>query len=152
MYLTQSFKVDTSIRQRFILNNSSIDTSLLKVYVNEVGDGYVEGSLGTEHFPIDNIVSTEPNSNIYLIQEVQDEKYELLFGDGLIGKKVGNNAVITANYILTDGKSGNGARDFSFAGTIKSPSTQANEDVYRSISGVVMGRNYHQVMVEILKR
>ena len=139
LYLTQKFKVDTSIRQRFILNNSSIDTSLLKVYVNEVGDGFVEGSLGTEHFPIDNIVSTEPNSNIYLIQEIQDEKYELLFGDGLIGKKVGNNAVITANYIVTDGKSGNGARDFSFAGTIKSPSTQANEDVIVSISGVVVG-------------
>tara|TARA_B100001939_G_scaffold329086_1_gene325003 strand:- start:27403 stop:29334 length:1932 start_codon:yes stop_codon:yes gene_type:complete len=136
LYLTQSFKVDTSIRQRFILNNSSIDTSLLKVYVNEVGDGFVEGSLGTEHFPIDNIVSTDANSTIYLIQEVQDEKYELLFGDGLIGKKVGNNAVITANYIVTDGKNGNGARDFSFAGTIKSPSTQANEDIIVSISGI----------------
>ena len=136
LYLTQSFKVDTSIRQRFILNNSSIDTSLLKVYVNEVGDGFVEGSLGTEHFPIDNIVSTSVNSTIYLLQEVQDEKYELLFGDGLIGKKVGNNAVITANYIVTDGKNGNGARDFSFAGTIKSPSTQANEDIIVSISGI----------------
>ena len=136
LYLTQSFKVDTSIRQRFILDNSSIDTSLLKVYVNEVGDGFVEGSLGTEHFPIDNIVSTDTNSTIYLIQEVQDEKYELLFGDGLIGKKVGNNAVITANYIVTDGKDGNGARNFSFAGTIKSPSTQANEDIIVSISGI----------------
>ena len=136
LYLTQSFKVDTSIRQRFILNNSSIDTSLLKVYVNEVGDGFVEGSLGTEHFPIDNIVSTSANSTIYLLQEIQDEKYEVLFGDGLIGKKVGNNAVITANYIVTDGKDGNGARDFSFAGTIKSPSTQANEDIIVSISGV----------------
>jgi|TARA_B100000035_G_scaffold308797_1_gene314012 hypothetical protein len=136
LYLTQRFKVDTSIRQRFILSNSSIDTSLLKVYVNEVGDGFVEGSLGTEHFPIDNIVSTSANSTIYLLQEVQDEKYEVLFGDGLIGKKVGNNAVITANYIVTDGKDGNGARDFSFAGTIKAPSTQANEDIIVSISSV----------------
>ena len=119
MYLNRA-KVDTSIRQRFILNNSSIDTSLLKVYVNEVGDGFVEGSLGTEHFPIDNIVSTEPNSNIYLIQEIQDEKYELLFGDGLIGKKVGVNAS-TANYIVTDGKSGNGARDFSLCRNYQIP-------------------------------
>ena len=131
LYLTQKFKVDTSIRQRFILNNSSIDTSLLKVYVNEVGDGFIEGSLGVERYPIDNIVSTDANSNVYLIQEVQDEKYELLFGDGLIGKKVGNNAVITANYIVTDGKDGNGARDFSFAGTIKAPSqfTQLEDTV-----------------------
>jgi len=138
LYLTQSFKVDTSIRQRFILNNSSIDTSLLKVYVNEVGDGFVEGSLGVEYYPIDNIVRTDENSNIYLIQEIQDEKYELLFGDGLIGKKIDNNAVITTNYIVTDGKNGNGARNFSFSGTIKtqSTSTQLNEDVIVPINSI----------------
>ena len=138
LHLTQKFKVDTSIRQRFILNNSSIDTSLLKVYVNEVGDGFVEGSLGVERYPIDNIVSTDASSNVYLIQEVQDEKYELLFGDGLIGKKVGNNAVITAKYIVTDGKDGNGAKEFSFAGIIKSPSqsTQVNEDTVVTINSV----------------
>ena len=123
LYVNQTFTVDNSIRQRFILNNPFIDTSLLKVYVNEIGDGYVDGSLGLEYYPIDNIVNVDSTSRIYLIQEIQDEKYEIIFGDGLIGKKIDNNSVITANYIVTDGKDGNGARDFSFAGTIKEPST-----------------------------
>jgi len=53
-----------------------------------------------------------------LIQEVQDEKYELLFGDGYFGKKLENGAVITATYIITDGKSGNGSANFSYAGRV----------------------------------
>ena len=51
------------------------------------------------------------------IQEVQDEKYELLFGDGVFGKKLENGAKITVTYIVTDGADGNGAANFAFAGT-----------------------------------
>ena len=134
LYVTQSFKVDTSIRQRFILNNSSIDTSLLKVYVNEVGDGFEDGALGVEHYLLDNIVNASSTSRIYLMQEIQDEKYELLFGDDLIGKKLGNNAVVTANYIVTDGADGNGAREFSFAGTIREPSPNVQSNVSKIVS------------------
>jgi hypothetical protein len=57
-----------------------------------------------------------------LLQEVQDEKYELLFGDGLIGNKLKNNSIITVTYIVTDGASGNGAKSFSFAGSLKDSS------------------------------
>jgi hypothetical protein len=57
-----------------------------------------------------------------LLQEVQDEKYELLFGDGLIGNKLKNNSIITVTYIVTDGVSGNGAKSFSFAGSLKDSS------------------------------
>ena len=58
------------------------------------------------------------SSEIYLIQEVQDEKYELLFGDGYFGKKLENGAVITVSYIITDGKEGNGPSNFSFSGRV----------------------------------
>jgi hypothetical protein len=51
-----------------------------------------------------------------LIQEVQDERYELLFGDGYFGKELENNSVITAKYIVTDGERGNGAANFDFQG------------------------------------
>ena len=58
---------------------------------------------------------------IYLLQEIQDERYELLFGDGLIGKKLENGSRITVRYIVTDGAEGNGAgqdNTFSFSGKI----------------------------------
>ena len=51
------------------------------------------------------------------MQEVQDEKYELMFGDGLFGRKLENNQTITVRYIVTDGETGNGASEFSFQGT-----------------------------------
>lgn len=114
-FLTKQFIVDGSLDQRFILNNSFIDTSTISVYVKGINDSGV----GVEYFSVDNILEVNSNSKIYLLQEVQDEKYELLFGDGIIGKKLENNAVITVNYIVTDGKEGNGASSFSFAGSIR---------------------------------
>jgi len=115
-YLTKKFLYDGSLDQRFILNNSYIDTSTLSVYVSET-----ESELGLEYKLVDNILNVDANTRIYLLQEIQDEKYELIFGDGIIGKKLGENddgIYVTANYIITDGIQGNGARVFSFAGSV----------------------------------
>ena len=114
-FLTKQFVVDGSLDQRFILNNSFIDTSTISVYVKGINDS----GLGVEYSSVDNILQVDSTSRIYLLQEVQDEKYELLFGDGLIGQKLENNAVITVNYIVTDGEDGNGASSFSFAGNVR---------------------------------
>jgi hypothetical protein len=114
-FLTKTFTVDGSLDQRFILNNSYIDTSTISVYVKGINDT----GLGVEYSLVDNIINVNSTSQIYLIQEVQDEKYELLFGDGLIGQKLENNAIITVNYIVTDGKEGNGASSFAFSGSIR---------------------------------
>jgi len=120
-FLEKKFIVDSSLDQKFILNNSYIDTSTIRVYVKEDN----ETGRGNEYKLVDNIFNINSQSEIFLIQEIQDEKYELLFGDGFIGKKLGNGATITVNYIITDGKDGNGAGGnagsqdiFSFAGTI----------------------------------
>ena len=118
-YLTKRFDYDGSLDQRFILNNSYIDTSTLSVYVRKTS----ESGLGIEYSEIDNILDTTADSRIYILQEVQDEKYEVRFGDGIIGKKLGDQVggdgtVITANYIITDGEDGNGASVFSFSGSI----------------------------------
>ena len=118
-YLTKSFTYDGSLDQRFILNNPFIDTSTLRVYVKKTA----EDGLGIEYSIVDNILNITPVSKIYLIQEVQDEKYEIIFGDGIIGKKLGDEVgsdgtIVTANYIITDGRDGNGPSEFSFAGSI----------------------------------
>jgi len=122
IFLTKSFVYDGSLDQRFILNNSFIDTNTLKVYVSKTNE-----TTGIEYNLANNILNIDSNSRIYLIQEVQDEKYELIFGDGIFGKKLGDGndgTIITANYIITDGKDGNGARSFTFSGRIE----KSNED------------------------
>jgi len=114
-HIKQTFNVDTSLDQRFILPNSFIDTSTIRVYVkgpNDIGTG-------KKYSLIDNIITVDQNSEIFLIQEVKDERYELLFGDGIIGKKLENGSRIVVTYIVTDGREGNGASEFSFAGSIK---------------------------------
>ena len=111
-YLKKQFVVDGSLDQRFLLDNSFIDTSTIVVKVK----GTADSGEGREYSRSDNILNINKNSEIYLIQEVQDEKYELLFGDGYFGKKLENGAIITVSYIITDGEDGNGAAKFSFSG------------------------------------
>ena len=67
------------------------------------------GVLGKQYKMIDNIVGISSISDTYLIQEVQDERYELLFGDGIFGRKPDNGAVITVQYVVTSGSEGNGS-------------------------------------------
>jgi hypothetical protein len=119
-YLTKQFVVDGSLDQKFVLDNSYIDTSTIVVYVK----GPVDSGLGREYRLVDNILNISSTSEIYLIQEVQDEKYELLFGDGYFGKKLENGSVVTVNYIVTDGVEGNGASVFNFAGSLRGSSDE----------------------------
>ena len=112
-FLTSRFVVDGSLTQRFILDNANIDTSSIVVYVR----GAADPGLGKQYRIIVNIVGVTSKSETYLIQEVQDEKYEILFGDGTFGKKLEDGAQITVQYIITSGKSGNGPSVFTFAGS-----------------------------------
>jgi len=109
-FLTSQFIVDGSLEQRFILDNANIDSSSIVAYVGSTG------VLGKQYKMIDNIVGISSISDTYLIQEIQDERYELLFGDGIFGRKPENGAVITVQYIVTSGSEGNGPEFFNFAG------------------------------------
>jgi hypothetical protein len=132
IFLTKQFVYDGSLDQRFILDNSFIDTSTLKVYISTLNN-----TQGIEYSLSENIFNVNSTSRIFFLNEVQDEKYELRFGDGLIGKKLGEDGdgtYITANYIVTDGKDGNGASTFSFSGTVES----ATESVVNLTSNVTI--------------
>ena len=113
--ITQNFTVNTAqTNQRYILANSSIDTSTIRVKVKPS-----ESSTSTVTYKqIDNIVGVTSTSSSYLLQEVEDERYELIFGDNVIAKKLSNDNYITVSYIITDGKTGNGAAQFSFIGNV----------------------------------
>jgi hypothetical protein len=120
-FLTSKFRYDGSLDQRFILDNSFIDTSTVRVYVKRESNAE---ELGFEYTQVENILQLDETSRIFLIQEVQDEKYEIFFGDGLVGKKLGTSTgqdgdVITVNYITTDGKDGNGVLRFLFSGSLE---------------------------------
>ena len=114
-FLRKQFVVDGSLDQRFLLDNSFIDSSTIVVKVKGLSD---TNTLGREYTLASNILNIDSTSETYLLQEVKDERYELLFGDGYFGKKLENGSVITATYIITDGKEGNGPSNFSYSGRV----------------------------------
>ncbi len=144
-YLTKSYTVNGSLDQRFLIDNSFVDTSTMKVYVK----GSADTGLGKEYQKVDNILNISSTSETYLIQEVTDERYELLFGDGIFGKKIENDAVITITYIVTDGTEGNGAASFSYAGSVASSSNQiqlpTSSPIITTVSSASNGGNIESI-------
>jgi len=113
--LTSNFTYSTrNINQRFILPNAGVDTELISVTVrsSEQATSQVKYSLQDSLFAVDS------ESKVYFLQEIEDERYELLFGDGIFGKALEDQNYITANYIVTNGDSANGVSQFTFAGRL----------------------------------
>ena len=115
-YLTKTFVVDSSqTNERYILPNANIDTSSIRVQVSDSN-----GILTYNAFT--NIFNVNSESRLFLVQEINDEKYQILFGDGIIGKKPDDGATISVSYIVTNGSEGNDAANFTFSGNLVSNS------------------------------
>ena len=131
VFLPAKFVVDYSdYTQRFILENQNIDTATIRVEVQE--DPNLE--LSKFYVQAENLTYLDENSAVYWLEEDDDGKYELTFGDGYFGKKLPNGAIINVHYIVTNGELGNGVQgtdNFIFEGTIldSSGSTAARYSV-----------------------
>ena len=114
-FITQFFTVNSTLfNQRYILDNSFIDTSTIKVKVRPSQSS----TTSVTYKQIDNIIGITSTSSSYLLQEIEDERYELIFGDNVIGRKLSNSNFIRVSYITNAGREGNGAAEFSFVGNI----------------------------------
>ena len=125
-FLTKTFtNIDDSQQQKFILPNSNIDTSSIRVEVKN-DQTYIDPVTGsskirevTEKYnAYTNIFDVNSESRLFLVQEINDEKYQVLFGDGILGQKPPNGGDITVTYMTTNGENGNGAANFTFAGKL----------------------------------
>jgi hypothetical protein len=112
IFVKNTFTVDSSIpNQRFILPNANIDTTTVRVTVKtNVTEQY---SLYTD------ILNVDSNSRLFLLEEVTDQRYEVRFGDGILGKKPDSGSIIEVSYIVSGGREGNGAVNFTFSGILK---------------------------------
>ena len=115
--LTNTFTVNSAIKsQRFILDNRDIDTNTIRVQVYPGG-----GSFNEEYKVADNILGVDGNSKVFFVDEIEDQRYEILLGDGVLGKKVGNNSRVEVSYITTSGAESNGVKTFVFTGVVQNP-------------------------------
>ena len=116
--LTNTFTVNTALRsQRFILDNQNIDTNTIRVKVYPTG-----GSFSEPYLVADNILGVDGTSKVFFLDEIEDERYEILIGDGVLGAKLENNARIEVSYLTTAGPESNGVRTFVFSGVLENPS------------------------------
>ena len=112
IFLTKRFTIDYSQpNQKFILPNRNIDVSSIRVTV--------ESNIIETYDRYTNILNVNSSSRLFLVQEVEDERYEILFGDNILGKRPPAGATVTVTYIVTNGSLGNGAANFSFVGILK---------------------------------
>ena len=119
--INQSFtKNDRNLQQRFILDNIGIDLDTLKVSVKEsdTSTTSVKYTRQDDLFTENGGSTITGSSPVYFIQEIENEQYEIIFGDGIFGKKLENGNVIEVSYIVTSGSSANGLNNFAFSGTL----------------------------------
>tara|TARA_Y100001963_G_scaffold11990_1_gene15152 strand:+ start:1031 stop:3256 length:2226 start_codon:yes stop_codon:yes gene_type:complete len=124
-YLTTNFTVDAyNPNQRFILPNIGIDTSTIRVVVkpsrnSATSRNYAQtGSVTSTNRHVQSLFEIDSTSAVYWIQEIEGEKYELIFGDGIFGVKLEAPNYIEVSYIVTKGQDGNGISSLTFNGRL----------------------------------
>ena len=102
--------------QRFLIENSNVDINTLTIRIFDNSNS----SVSTEFKKADNILdpTIDSTSKIYFVNEIEDENYEVIFGDGILGQKLENGNIIEMSYVITHGKDVNGAKAFTFGGVL----------------------------------
>ena len=101
--------------QRFKIQNPAADLSTLviKVFQSPTSSAF------QEYKRADSILDIGSDDEVYFISEIEDEQYEIFFGDGVLGKKLADGETIEMSYVVTSGPSSNGAKSFTFNGRIQ---------------------------------
>ena len=130
-FLTSNFTYSTRTpNQKFILPNTGIDSSLIRVNVK----GTEQSTTKVNYTSQDSLFDIDATSNVYYLQEIENERYQLIFGDGIFGKALEEGNYITAEYIVTNGDSANGVNQFEFAGNLTYVRNGLNYTVTEGIS------------------
>ena len=116
-FLTSNFTVtaDTPAPpSRYILENANIDTSTLEVSVRET-----QSSTSSKKYVFsDTLIEVTDTSRVYFLQEIDDQRYEMIFGDGVFGEKLKALNYIEVSYITSSGEAANGVSSFNFNGRL----------------------------------
>jgi hypothetical protein len=114
-FISQEIQVNSfNPDQRYILDNESIDISTLRVFVRE----NLTSNTSVRYLLSENIIDVTPTSRVFYLQEVEDQRYELIFGDNIFGRKLEQTNIIQISYIVTNGEISNGISNFTYSGRI----------------------------------
>ena len=112
--LSYQYIVNTSIQQNFIIPNDSVDTETLKVYVKP----NLQSTQYDRYNQVQNVTTVQSEDKIFFLNEGEDRRYEITFGDGVIGKKLIDNEIVYVEYVRTTGAAGNNINTMGFVGQL----------------------------------
>ena len=104
----------TDTDQRFIIPSSLVDTSTLVV---KVQNSSTDTTTNTYTLAT-GLATVQSTSKVYFLQEVEDGKFEVYFGDNVIGSSLSNGNIVILEYIVTNVEAANGASTFTASTTI----------------------------------
>ena len=114
-YMVSNFLVNSlNPNQKFILNNANIDSSTINLTVKDSQ----QNSVRRPFILSESIIGVSKDSRVYFLQEVEDERYELIFGDGIFGQKLESGNLIEVSYLISNGNAANRISTFNFIGKI----------------------------------
>ncbi|SVD11984.1 uncharacterized protein METZ01_LOCUS364838, partial [marine metagenome] len=115
--LNKKYTVNLSdTTQRFLIPNTNVDTSTITIQVqNSASDTGV--ATWTDGNSLD-VTTISSNQKVFWIQEVEGGTYEILFGDGAVGKQLADGNIIFIEYMVTSGDVANKASTFTAVGTV----------------------------------
>ena len=113
--LEYEYVVDTFERQRYFLPNEDADIATLRVSVrpNE------QATQIDTYNRVDQITDLDATSRIYYINEGDDLRYEVFFGDGVTGRALSDGEVVTLEYLVSNGDDANDIQEFTFVGEVE---------------------------------
>jgi len=114
-FVSTRYTTDTqNVEQRFLINDNRADTTTLTVKVQNSSSD----STSTTYTLATDIAALTSTSNVYFLQEVEDGKFEIYFGDGILGNAVEDENIIILNYVVTNKGAANGASTFANSAAI----------------------------------
>ena len=119
--ITQSYTYSSqNPNQRFTLNNPGIDTDTILVVVKPSNTSTIKLKYDLTNSLIDSKINDVINgsSTVFFLQEIEDERYEVIFGDGVFGRALEDGNVVEISYLVCDGANSNRISDFNFSGRL----------------------------------
>ena len=115
VYIQQQFSVSARTpNQKYILTNSGIDTNLIRVNVKDSSSS----SITRKFTQSKGLFDVRSDSPVFYLQEVENERYEILFGDGVFGLPVQEPNIVQVGYIVSNGENGNNLSRLAYAGQL----------------------------------
>ena len=132
-HVTYNYTVNTTQNPKtlFELPDDNVDTSTLKVVVQQSGsNNYTDiYAISTEKLLLNG------SSQVFFLQEGMSGKYEIYFGDGVLGKKLNNGNIVVVDYLATEGTAAAKANSFILMNTVGGYSSSTINPISEATTG-----------------